>query len=104
MMRCLAARRKHYGEWMGLATTFLALMALGGPREKSLSAEATDRPPKSGPPYGIEKRTPWTTSRITGSPEPPLPYRTERVFPKLTFKNPLLIRSAPGTERLFVGE
>src|SRR6266852_1477741 len=55
-------------------------------------------------PYGIDKRTPWTTSRITGSPEPPHPYRVERVFPKLGFKNPLLITNAPGTDRLFVGE
>jgi putative heme-binding domain-containing protein len=55
-------------------------------------------------PYGIAKRTPWTTSRITGSPEPPHPYLVQRVFPKLTFKNPLLIRNAPGTDRLFVGE
>jgi putative heme-binding domain-containing protein len=55
-------------------------------------------------PYGIEKRVAWTTSRITGSPEPPYPYRVERVFPKLSFKNPLLITNPPGTERLFVGE
>jgi uncharacterized repeat protein (TIGR03806 family) len=55
-------------------------------------------------PYGIQKRVPWATSRITGSPEPPHPYRIERVFPKLAFKNPLLITNAPGTERLFVGE
>src|SRR5260370_2022874 len=58
----------------------------------------------SARPYGIDKRTPWTTSRITGSPEPPHPYRVERVFPKLGFKNPLLITNAPGTDRLFVGE
>jgi putative heme-binding domain-containing protein len=55
-------------------------------------------------PFGIEKRVAWTTSRITGSPEPPHPYRVERVFPKLAFKNPLLLTNAPGTERLFVGE
>src|SRR2546428_103440 len=48
--------------------------------------------------------TACTTSRITGPPEPPHPYRVERVFPKLAFKNPLLITNAPGTERLFVGE
>src|SRR5207253_10538496 len=59
---------------------------------------------RSAQPYGIEKRAIWTTSRITGSPEPPHPFRVERVFPKLTFKNPLLITNAPGTERLFVGE
>jgi putative heme-binding domain-containing protein len=61
-------------------------------------------PPKAERPFGIAERVPWTTSRVTGSPEPPPPYRIERAFPKLTFKNPLLITNAPGTERLFVGE
>jgi putative heme-binding domain-containing protein len=55
-------------------------------------------------PFGIPKRVPWPTSRITGSPDPPPPYRIERVFPKLTFKNPLLITGAPGSNRFFVGE
>ncbi|MBL68390.1 MAG: hypothetical protein CMO74_08075 [Verrucomicrobiales bacterium] len=35
------------------------------------------------------ERIPWTTSRIQGSPEPPLPYVAERAFPKLTFQNAL---------------
>src|SRR6516225_1740645 len=55
-------------------------------------------------PFGISKRVPWTTSRLTGSPDPPPPYKIVRAFPKLTFKNPLLLTNAPGTERLFVGE
>ncbi len=55
-------------------------------------------------PFGIAKRVPWTTSRLRGSPGPPRPYRIERVFPRLTFKNPLLITRAPGTGRLFIGE
>src|SRR5439155_23530999 len=54
--------------------------------------------------YGIPKRMPWTTSRLIGTPEPPPPYRIDRAFPKLTFKNPLLMRNLPGTDRLFVGE
>jgi len=33
------------------------------------------------------KRAPWTTSHIKGSPEKPLPYVTERAFPKLKFKD-----------------
>jgi putative heme-binding domain-containing protein len=53
---------------------------------------------------GLARRTPWTSSRITGSPEPPHPYRIARAFPKLTFKNPLLLSNAPGTDRLFIGE
>src|SRR5262245_32049922 len=50
------------------------------------------------------KRVPWTTSRITGSPEAPPPYRTERVFPKLKFAEPVTITRAPGSERLFVAQ
>jgi putative heme-binding domain-containing protein len=50
------------------------------------------------------RRMPWTTSRIKGTPDPPHPYRTERAFPKLTFKNPLLLTRAPGTDRMFIAE
>ena len=31
------------------------------------------------------KRVPWTTSRLTGSPDPPPPYRIEQVFARLRF-------------------
>ncbi|MCA9146331.1 MAG: PQQ-dependent sugar dehydrogenase [Planctomycetales bacterium] len=56
------------------------------------------------PKTGIETRSPWTTSRILGSPEPPLPYVTERVFPGLQFNHCLDITAAPGSDRLFVVE
>jgi putative heme-binding domain-containing protein len=49
-------------------------------------------------------RRPWTTSTVTGSPEPPRPFKIARAFPKLTFRNPLLFTNAPGSDRLFVGE
>lgn len=55
-------------------------------------------------PGDVLKRIPWTTSRITGSPEPALPYVTERVFPALKFTNCLDITHAPGSDRLFVVE
>ena len=48
------------------------------------------------------ERVPWTTSRIHGSPEPPLPYRVERAFPKITFDHPMDVATIPGTERLVV--
>jgi len=52
---------------------------------------------------GIEKRIPWTTSRIKGFPEPPPPYTTEPAFPRLPkFEEPLELVQAPGTDRLFV--
>jgi len=53
--------------------------------------------------FGLEKRVPWTTSKVIGSPEPPPPYRTELAFPKLPkFEEPLDLTFAPGTDRLFV--
>ncbi len=53
---------------------------------------------------GIEKRTPWTTSRLTGSPDPPAPYAVQRVFPHLSFDQPVEMAAAPGGDRLFVME
>src|SRR5436190_10449539 len=61
-----------------------------------------ENPATAGP--AQEKRIPWTTSKVTGSPEPPHPYRVVPAFPKLRFKNPLHITNAPGTDRLFVLE
>jgi len=55
-------------------------------------------------PFGLEKRIPWTTSKVIGSPEPPPPYRTARAFPALTFFEPLELAAAPGTNRLWVAE
>ena len=49
-------------------------------------------------------RTPWTTSRVVGSPDPPPPFEVVRVFPRLKFDHPLLIVRYPGGNRLVVGE
>ncbi|MEX2168307.1 MAG: PQQ-dependent sugar dehydrogenase [Pirellulales bacterium] len=61
---------------------------------------ASDEPPK----VGIEKRVAWTTSRITGTPDPPLPYVTEQAFAALKFAQCLDLTTAPGSDRLFVVE
>lgn len=53
---------------------------------------------------GIEKRVPWTTSKIKGTPDPALPYETERAFPNLKFNQPLAIATASGQKRFFVAE
>jgi putative heme-binding domain-containing protein len=47
-------------------------------------------------------RLPWQSSKIHGSPEPPLPYHLERVSGKLSFQKLTHMASAPGTKRLFV--
>lgn len=59
-------------------------------------AVASDAPPAPRPA--------WTTSHITGAPEPPPPYVTPRVFPKLAFKHPLEMVVAPTSDRWFVVE
>jgi uncharacterized repeat protein (TIGR03806 family) len=53
-------------------------------------------------PVGIDKRVPWTTSRIHGSPEPPPPFRSEVAFPQLKFFEPLDLANVPGENRLAV--
>ena len=50
------------------------------------------------------KRVPWTTSKITGSPEPPPPFRAVNPFPKVKLNHPLACVFAPGSDRLFVAE
>ena len=50
------------------------------------------------------ERTPWTTSRVHGSPEPPSPCRIERAYPNLTFAQPLDAVLIPGTDRLVIVE
>lgn len=53
---------------------------------------------------GAQQREAWTTSRIHGSPEPPLPYVVERLYPQLTLVRPLDLLPIPGTSRLLVVE
>ena len=54
------------------------------------------------PPYGLEERIPWNSSRLVGSPEPPLPYTVERTYTKHEWKSPIYISEEPGSDRLWV--
>lgn len=78
----------------------------GGLRPVACSAESPSvaKADTSEAAYGLERRVAWTTSRVTGSPEPPSPFAIERVFPHLTFRNPVILSPAPGTERLYLAE
>ncbi len=49
-------------------------------------------------------RTPWTTSRVIGSPNPPAPLAVERVFPGIKFENPVDLAPMPGGDRWMVAE
>lgn len=52
--------------------------------------------------HGLTKRVPLTTSTVVGSPDPPLPYRTKRLYPRYSPKNPILAKPIPGTDQLLV--
>ena len=60
------------------------------------------------PAFGDEpkarSRTPWTTSRIKGTPEAPPPYKIEPAFPNLKFDHPVALVSVKGSDRLFMAE
>jgi glucose/arabinose dehydrogenase len=52
--------------------------------------------------FSLDKRVPWTASRVAGSPEPPPPYRAVRAFPKLEIKSPIGVIHEPGTKNLLL--
>ncbi len=81
--------------WLALPFAIVVVLTPLVVQSESLEAAA---------PFGIEQRVAWTTSRITGSPDPPAPYRTERVFPSVQFTDPVVLTNAPRTDRLFVAE
>jgi putative heme-binding domain-containing protein len=78
---------------MSMIVLFVAGFALAG----WSALRTTQAPP-------LEKRKLWTTSRFRCTPEPPMPFRAERVLPKIEFKSPTVITNAPDTDRFFVGE
>jgi len=81
-----------------LPTLVVAALFINSPTTLTLAEES----PSSAAEF--ESRKPWTTSRVKGSPEPPLPYRAQRVFPRLNFEQPTVLTNAPSTDRLFVAE
>ncbi|HZL91790.1 MAG TPA: PQQ-dependent sugar dehydrogenase [Pirellulaceae bacterium] len=61
--------------------------------------------PKEGAgikPQGIKAKLPLTTSRVVGSPDPPLPYRPAKAFPELKLTYPIAVDRIPGMSELFV--
>jgi uncharacterized repeat protein (TIGR03806 family) len=73
-----------------LSTLFVLLVS---------TARAEDSPPRD---FGLDHRTPWMNSKLVGSPEPPLPYTVEKIFPKLDLPTPIYIAVEPGSNWLWV--
>ncbi len=83
--------------WSLLCVTVIAtFMAVG----------VMDRPAHSdtGPAFGMEKRIPFTTSRLVGSPDPLPSYRLTRAFRQISFKEPVFIAQDPTSDRFMVAE
>jgi putative heme-binding domain-containing protein len=47
---------------------------------------------------------PWKASRVKGTPEPPPPYRTRKVYEHVRFSAATSLAFAPGSDRIFVTE
>jgi uncharacterized repeat protein (TIGR03806 family) len=61
--------------------------------------------PGADKPVGLNQRTPWTTSKVFGTPDPPSPYRLEPAFPNQKFNEPLAFATASGiNDKLFIAE
>lgn len=78
------------------------LLALSSLLATGAVAPTTNQPAGDSAPHGLSQRTPWTTSRVVGTPEPPLPYTTRAFRPDLTLKNPVFVIAEPGTRDLLV--
>src|ERR1041385_7018374 len=78
-----------------LSLPVLLGLGLGTFRQGDLRAAAE-------PPYGIDHRIPWTTSRVVGSPDPPLPYTVEKTFTNIHWRAPIFLTPEPDTDSLLV--
>jgi uncharacterized repeat protein (TIGR03806 family) len=95
-------RRRSFrsGKTPPVRTPILALLVLLSGSALVFVFGADDK--RNSRPYGLARRVPWTTSRVVGSPEPPPPYRPERIFPKLKVHQPLTFKHEPGTRSYLV--
>src|SRR5207237_2753740 len=91
------------GRRLPLSVSVLPCLLVGGFFAWLFSPAAAPSQPRASAPAKAT-RTPWTTSRVVGSPDPPPPFKVVRAFPNLKFEHPLLLARAPGSDRLFVGE
>jgi glucose/arabinose dehydrogenase len=59
-------------------------------------------PRQASLPPGLDERVPLTTSKVIGSPDPPLPFRAVKAFAELKLTYPIAVTHQPGSDRLLV--
>ena len=84
-----------------LSAGLLLAIGLSGSFRPSTAAETAGT---TKPAFNLEKRVPWTTSRLKGSPDPLPPYTTQVAFPKLKFDEPLCLAPVPGENGFLISE
>lgn len=57
---------------------------------------------RTAKPYGIAKFAPAASSRVIGSPEPPLPYTVRRLYPNFSPTFPIMVKPIPGSDQLLL--
>lgn len=87
-----------------VSSAFSTTTLAAEPEQTTETLTDTQKARQSGQPFGIEKRVPWTTSTITGSLEPPAPYKLEQLWPHFEISQPVELVSAPGSDRMFLLE
>jgi uncharacterized repeat protein (TIGR03806 family) len=81
--------------------TITTMFGLPTPEPEAIAANAGQPLWKTS---GLEKREPWTTSKVKGSPEPPDPYTIARAYPGQKFVEPLELTAVPGKKAWLVAE
>src|SRR4051812_20658747 len=71
--------------WMSLSNTQSAVSTPPADDDKKVVHPWLDK--KS--PYGLTERVPWTTSKVSGSPDAADPYAYERIYPHIRLDRPL---------------
>ncbi len=89
---------------MRLASLLAVALWLGVVGVLSVAAEESDDLSRAKRTFDRDQRIPWVTSKVVGTPEPPPPYRTQQVFPRLNFNEPLAMTWIPGSNRLLMVE
>jgi len=86
---CAPLKTKHHADFHHFED-YAPLKFVGPPKEASVR------------PYGIKERVPLTTSRVVGSPDPPLPYRVTRALPELKLNFPIYAVRQPDSNRFIL--
>jgi len=73
---------------------FATLRFVGASLSTSVSSSTSVRP------YGIPALVPVTTSKVVGSPDPPLPYTVQRMHPLAKISGPITVAHQPKSDLL----